>query len=138
MQIGFAVSATQYSKQRVGFIFAVLVKKAELIELKKTFNIGQKIGKLGEMRERYTEQKSNTVAGMWKCEWCNFYKTEKSVKEHLRPIIPKQSSNASGPVFGHYNAILIVQLGTVWCQSSTLSRRTICIFSANFQIFKRF
>ena len=90
MQIGFVVSATQYSKQRVVFIFPVPVKKAELIELKKAFNVEQKRGKLGERREQYTEEKSYTVVEMWNCERCNFYKTEGSVKEHLRQSFPNK------------------------------------------------
>ena len=41
-----------------------------------------------EMRKQYIDEKGYTVVEMWECDWWKLYKTDVSVKEHLRESFP--------------------------------------------------
>ena len=41
-----------------------------------------------EMRRDYIQQKGYQILEMWECEWCSPYKTDASVKSHLRKKFP--------------------------------------------------
>ena len=41
-----------------------------------------------EMRRDYIQQKGYQIVEMWECEWWNLYKTDASVKSHLRENFP--------------------------------------------------
>ena len=41
-----------------------------------------------EMRRDYTQQKGYQIVEMWECEWWSLYKTDASVKSHLRINFP--------------------------------------------------
>ena len=41
-----------------------------------------------EMRRDYIQQKGYQVVEMWECEWWSLYKTDASVKSHLRKNFP--------------------------------------------------
>ena len=49
---------------------------------------GSKKRKIDEMRKQYIEEKCYTVVKMWEYEGWNLYKTDVSVKEHLRESLP--------------------------------------------------
>ena len=36
------------------------------------------------MPKQYIEEKDYTVVEMWECDWCKLYKTDMSVKDHLK------------------------------------------------------
>ena len=37
-----------------------------------------------EMRREYIQQKDYQIVEIWECEWWSLYKTDESVKSHLR------------------------------------------------------
>ena len=41
-----------------------------------------------EMRRGYIQQKGHQIVEMWECEWWSLYKTDASVKSHLRENFP--------------------------------------------------
>ena len=41
-----------------------------------------------EMRRDYMQRKSYQIVEMWECEWWSLYKTDASVKSHLRENVP--------------------------------------------------
>ena len=41
-----------------------------------------------EMRTDYIQQKGFHIVEMWECEWWSLYKTDASVKSHLRKNFP--------------------------------------------------
>ena len=41
-----------------------------------------------EMRRDYIQQKCYQIVAMWECEWWSLYKTDVSVKSHLRENFP--------------------------------------------------
>ena len=41
-----------------------------------------------EMRRDYIQQKGYQIVEMWECECCSLYKTDVSVKSHLRENFP--------------------------------------------------
>ena len=63
-----------------------------------------------EMRTDYIQQKGDQIVEMWECEWWSLYKTDASVKSHLRENFPyKRSLNGKqllqgiidGQLFGY-------------------------------------
>ena len=44
--------------------------------------------KMDRMPKQYIEEKGYTVAEIWDCESCKLYKTDVSVKKHLRESFP--------------------------------------------------
>ena len=49
---------------------------------------GVKKRQQGEMRRDYVQQKVYRIVEMWQCEWWSLYKTDASVKSHLREDFP--------------------------------------------------
>ena len=49
---------------------------------------GVKKGQQDEMLRDYIQQKVHQIAEMWECEWWSLYKTNASVKIHLRENFP--------------------------------------------------
>ena len=45
-----------------------------------------------EMRRDYIQQKGYQIVEMWECEWWSLYKTDASVKSHLRKKFSLQTS----------------------------------------------
>ena len=49
---------------------------------------GSKKRQQDEMRRDYIEQKGYQIVEKWVCEWWSLYKTDASVKSHLRENFP--------------------------------------------------
>ena len=49
---------------------------------------GVKKRRQNEMRRDYIQQKGYEIVEMWECEWWNLYKTDASVRSHLRENFP--------------------------------------------------
>ena len=71
---------------------------------------GTKTRELGEMRRQYIDENGYTVVKMGECEWWKNYKTDVSIKEHLRksfrykrPLRQDQiwDKTKSGALFGY-------------------------------------
>ena len=63
-----------------------------------------------EMRRGYIQQKGYQIVEMWECEWWSLYKTDASVKSHLRENFPYRrplseeqllQGNINGQLFGY-------------------------------------
>ena len=71
---------------------------------------GVKKRQQNELRRDYIQQKGYQVVEMWECEWRSLYKTDASVKNHLRENFPYKRSLSEeqllqgiidGPLFGY-------------------------------------
>ena len=60
------------------------------------------------------QEKCYTVAKMWEFEWWKLYKTDVSVKEHLRESFPYKRSLRQDQLVGQNKVRRIVLLLTVW------------------------
>ena len=70
-----------------GIITLFFVTKHDLLRV-----MGVKKRKQGEMCRDYIQQKGFQIGDLWECEWWSLYKTDASVRNHLRENFPHKRS----------------------------------------------
>ena len=59
------------------------------------FQRGSKKRELDALRRHYIQEKGYKVIEMWECEWWRLYKTNNTVKQHIREHFPYRRSLAA-------------------------------------------